>query len=204
MQSRPFCVNVLMLVTIIAVTALCASAQITPETLSHTKSAVFQVRTDADERGVYATGTGFFINDEGFAVTNFHVVQGATGAKVIIDANTEPADVELWCVDPTMDLALLKVATTPAAILTVAEASDAGSDVWAIGYPLGFGYTITKGIVNGIRKYTDLPPEVRTVGDYSDSSVWVQTDATINSGNSGGPLIDSSGRVVGGLHRRIR
>ncbi|MFA7236278.1 MAG: trypsin-like peptidase domain-containing protein [Phycisphaeraceae bacterium] len=69
--------------------------------------------------------------------------------------------------------------------------------MWAIGYPLGLGYTLTKGIVSGIRTFSQLPEQLQQSVSREPSSRWIQTDCSINAGNSGGPLVDVTGQVVG-------
>ncbi|HEX3702782.1 MAG TPA: trypsin-like peptidase domain-containing protein [Vicinamibacterales bacterium] len=142
--------------------------------------AVVTIETDS------ATGTGFFVAP-GLVLTNRHVVDGASSMRVrFSDGGTSPAFVSSTASEA--DLALVRVATPPSPqptlLLDRAKGVQVGEDVLAIGSPLGMlQSTVTRGIVSA----------VRTVGGVT----YVQTDAAINHGNSGGPLIDKWGRVIG-------
>lgn len=133
-----------------------------------------------------ATGTGFFVAP-GLVLTNTHVIDGASSMRVrFFDGGTSSAFVS--SLSPDTDLALVRVVTPPSPQPTLAlgraNGVQVGEDVLAIGSPLGLlRSTVTRGIVSA----------VRTIGDVT----YVQTDAAINRGNSGGPLIDKHGRVIG-------
>jgi S1-C subfamily serine protease len=140
------------------------------------------------------SGSGFVIDHEGHILTNYHVVQGAEDIDVSFNDQTVlPADVV--GVDARNDLALLHVAA-PAELLTPVElgASDTlkvGQRAIAIGNPFGqFGQTLTIGVISALNRTLEGP-------DGRAISGIIQTDAAINRGNSGGPLLDSSGRVIG-------
>lgn len=143
----------------------------------------------APSRPVSALGSGFVIDPSGYVVTNNHVVDGATEVKIkMADQREYPATVV--GTDPETDLALLKVAA-PVALPSVAFGESAalrvGDPVIAVGNPFGLGGTVTAGIVSARGRSIDDGP-------YVD---FIQTDAAINRGNSGGPLFDTEGRVVG-------
>ena len=134
-------------------------------------------------------GSGFIIGPEGHIVTNYHVVDRAEGITVTLNDGTQLTAVLVGGDDKT-DLALLKVETTKP--LPHAEFGDsarirAGDWVVAIGNPFGLGGSVTAGIVSALGR------DIRT-GPYDD---YLQIDAPINRGNSGGPLFDLSGRVIG-------
>jgi len=136
-----------------------------------------------------ALGSGFIIDADGIIVTNNHVVDNATSIKVTLDDGTElPA--KLVGVDPKADLAVIKVDST-ARLPTVAwgdsDKLKLGDTIIAIGNPFGIGTTVTAGIVSA--RGRDLHS-----GPYDD---FIQIDAPINHGNSGGPLVDLDGKVVG-------
>jgi S1-C subfamily serine protease len=140
-----------------------------------------------------ALGSGFVIDKEGHVVTNYHVVQGATSIEVSF-SNQETVSAKVVGTDPSTDLALLDVdvdakALTPLA-LADSDAVQVGDPVVAIGNPFGLERTVTAGIVSALQR------EVSAPNDYTIDHV-IQTDAPINSGNSGGPLIDAEGRVIG-------
>lgn len=140
------------------------------------------------ERGM-ALGSGFIVSSDGIIVTNNHVIDNAIDIKVTLDDGTElPA--KLLGADPKSDLAVLKIAAgKPLATIAWGD-SDAlklGDQILAIGNPFGIGTTVTAGIVSA--RGRDLHS-----GPYDD---FIQIDAPINHGNSGGPLVDHSGNVVG-------
>ncbi|HYE63543.1 MAG TPA: trypsin-like peptidase domain-containing protein [Phycisphaerales bacterium] len=187
----------------------CTLAQAQPpvqssqDMLAKASKAVFQLKVKA-EAGVFASGTGFLIDQTGLAVTNFHVVQGASSADAEFQGVEGAVPVDLVAANPKYDLALVRVPMRDpklAGKVSVLEVRSghtaAGTDVWAIGFPKGLGLSVTKGVVSGVRSYTDLPEGLRRSLKYDTKSVWIQTDCTINSGNSGGPLLDGQGRVVG-------
>jgi serine protease Do len=136
-----------------------------------------------------ALGSGFIIGASGVIVTNNHVIDKAQSIKVTLDDGTElPA--KLLGADPKSDLAVLKIETAkPLATINWGD-SDAlklGDPILAIGNPFGIGTTVTSGIVSA--RGRDLHS-----GPYDD---FIQIDAPINHGNSGGPLVDRHGNVVG-------
>jgi serine protease Do len=134
-------------------------------------------------------GSGFIISSDGLVVTNNHVIDGADTITVILSDNTElPA--KLIGKDDRMDLALLKVTTNkslPAVRYGDSDKIRVGDWVVAIGNPLGFGGTVTAGIVSARSRNINL-------GAYDD---FIQTDAAINRGNSGGPMFNGMGEVIG-------
>ncbi|MCZ7589519.1 MAG: trypsin-like peptidase domain-containing protein [Gaiella sp.] len=140
-----------------------------------------------------ALGSGFVIDKDGHIVTNYHVVRGASRIEVSF-SNRDTVKAKVVGIDPSTDLALLEV-DVPAKALTPLSLADSdavqvGDPVVAIGNPFGLERTVTAGIVSALQR------EVRAPNDYAIDHV-IQTDAPINSGNSGGPLIDAQGRVIG-------
>jgi len=140
-----------------------------------------------------ALGSGFVIDKEGHIVTNYHVVQGAADIEVSF-SNQDTVTATLVGTDPSTDLALLEVdvdaqALTPLA-LADSDQVEVGDPVVAIGNPFGLERTVTAGIVSALQR------QVRAPNNFTIDHV-IQTDAPINSGNSGGPLIDADGRVIG-------
>lgn len=144
-------------------------------------------------RSQQALGSGFVIDKDGHIVTNYHVVQGATSIEVSF-SNQDTVKAKVVGTDASTDLALLLV-DAPANALTPLALGDSddvqvGDPVVAIGNPFGLERTVTAGIVSALQR------EVRSPNNYTIDHV-IQTDAPINSGNSGGPLIDAQGRVIG-------
>ena len=133
-------------------------------------------------------GAGFIISEEGHIVTNAHVVENSMSIVVeLFDGRT--FDAELVGLDPKTDIAVVKIeAGEPLPAVTFADSDQVrvGESVLAIGNPLGLGFSVSEGIVSG---------RGRTLrGTYDD---YIQTDAAINSGNSGGPLFNMDGEVIG-------
>jgi putative serine protease PepD len=140
-----------------------------------------------------ALGSGFVIDDQGHIVTNEHVVDGATSIKVRLwDGKTY--DATLVGSDASTDLAVIKL-DAPSSVLeplTLADSNSlqVGDNVVAIGSPFGLENTVTSGIVSALHRQMTSP------NNFSIDDA-IQTDAAINHGNSGGPLLNSSGQVIG-------
>ena len=138
---------------------------------------------------VQSLGSGFVIDPAGGIITNNHVIDGADRIEVVfMDGTTLPAT--LTGRDPKTDIAVLKVESqTPLPHVELGDSSRARVGDWviAIGNPFGLGGTVTAGIISALNR--DIH-----AGNYDD---FIQTDASINRGNSGGPLFDMQGRVVG-------
>jgi serine protease Do len=137
-----------------------------------------------------AQGSGFFISEDGYVVTNNHVVEGGTEFTVVTDSGKE-IDAKLVGTDPRTDLAVLKADPNGEKFTYVDFADDAkirvGDWVVAVGNPFGLGGTVTAGIVSA--RGRDIG-----AGPYDD---FLQIDAAVNRGNSGGPAFNLSGQVVG-------
>ena len=134
-------------------------------------------------------GSGFIISDDGYIVTNNHVVEEAETIKITL-SNDEIYDAEVIGLDPRMDLALLKInpeEDLPYVSFGNSENSKVGEWVVAIGNPFGLGGTVTAGIISALGRNIGSGP-------YDH---FIQTDAPINKGNSGGPLFNMSGEVIG-------
>lgn len=134
-------------------------------------------------------GSGFIISDDGYILTNEHVVENATEIKVQISGG-KTFSATIQGVDTKLDLALLKIETTeklPTVTLGNSDELEIGEWVMAIGNPFGLQQTVTVGIVSAKGR-------VLGAGPYDN---FIQTDASINPGNSGGPLFNTRGEVVG-------
>jgi serine protease Do len=136
-------------------------------------------------------GSGFIISSEGYVVTNNHVISGADQITVIFNNGIDEVPAELVGTDPKTDIAVLKIDPVKVDIKNVnwgdSGSSRVGDIVLAIGNPLGLGGTVTSGIISSINR--DIGG-----GPYVD---FIQTDAPINRGNSGGPLFNLDGEVIG-------
>ena len=142
---------------------------------------------------VSALGSGFVIDKTGHIVTNYHVVEGA--AKVTVSfSNRDSVNAEVVGTDPSTDLALLRVQTSASALTPLplgnSDRLQVGDSVVAIGNPFGLDRTVTSGIVSALQRLITAPN--RFTIDHV-----IQTDAPINHGNSGGPLLNARGQVIG-------
>jgi S1-C subfamily serine protease len=151
----------------------------------------FRVPQQERQRGL---GSGFVIDKSGHIVTNFHVIEGADEVEVSF-SNGEEMAADVIGSDPSTDIAVLKVDADRRALrpleLGDSDALEVGDEVVAIGNPLGYERTMTAGIVSALGRVIDSPDERFAIDEV------IQTDAPINSGNSGGPLLDAAGEVVG-------
>jgi S1-C subfamily serine protease len=139
------------------------------------------------------TGTGFVWDAAGHIVTNFHVIQGANGARVTL-ADQSSFDAQLVGAFPDRDLAVLRIDAPKEKLPPIAVGTSrdllVGQRVYAIGNPFGLDQTLTTGIVSALNR------EIESFNSRTIRGV-IQTDAAINPGNSGGPLLDSAGRLIG-------
>jgi serine protease Do len=149
---------------------------------------------DSFDRMVRQAGSGFIVDSSGLVLTNSHVVFGQQIITVTLDDGVSlPA--QIVGADPLLDIALIRVAPPVAGTLPSAKLGDSarllvGEDVFAIGNPFGLDQTLTRGIVSAVNRI--LPG-----GSWSVREPLVQTDAAINQGSSGGPLVNRCGEVIG-------
>ena len=145
-----------------------------------------------EPREGFGQGSGFFVSGEGHIVTNNHVIDNAVEIEILTDDGST-LEAELVGVDAETDLAVLKVKEAgPYSYVDFGSSKDLRRGDWvvAVGSPLGFSGTATAGIVSAVGK----PGDIRRSQSYTD---YLQIDAAINRGNSGGPTFDMNGRVVG-------
>jgi S1-C subfamily serine protease len=144
-------------------------------------------------QGVSALGSGFVIDKTGHIVTNYHVVEGADEVTVSF-SNRDTVKAEVVGTDPSSDLAVLRVQTAASALTPLplgnSDNVQVGDPVVAIGNPFGLDRTVTAGIVSALQRLITAPNQ------FTIDHV-IQTDAPINHGNSGGPLINARGQVIG-------
>ena len=149
---------------------------------------------DGTGGGGVGMGSGVVINNEANVLTAFHIIEGSTEIRLgFADGSTTAASVVN--VDPERDIAVLAPATQPGLVVpaTIGGASgiQVGDEVYAVGNPLGLVGSLSAGVVSG----TDR--QVRPTGREEPIPGLIQFDAAVNPGNSGGPLLDRNGRVVG-------
>src|SRR5438067_4430823 len=140
----------------------------------------------------HGIGSGVIITPDGYIVTNNHVVNGAVDIRVTMsDRRILPA--KLIGTDPLTDVAVIKLNGTNFPSVPWGNSTELrpGRTVLAFGNPFGFRFTVTRGIVSAVNRPNPYSDDPRKPGEY------IQTDAAINQGNSGGPLVDSRGEVVG-------
>lgn len=166
---------------------------------------VVSIVTSIKQRSIFGTyesgaaGTGVIVSGDGYILTNKHVIDGANKINVVLDDGTTYEGVKLVTTDPLNDIAFLKidgVSDLPAAKLGDSKTINVGQQVIAIGNALGqYQNTVTAGIVSGLgRSLTATDSNGANAETLSDM---IQTDAAINQGNSGGPLVNAAGEVIG-------
>ncbi len=144
------------------------------------------------------SGTGFIVDSNGYILTNAHVVEDSDSSQITVDLydGTEKEGTVLWS-DSSLDLAIVKIDATGLDAVEIGDSDDVkiGDYALAIGNPLGkdFERSVTQGIISGLNR------SITTTDGSTTNNMegLIQTDASINSGNSGGPLINSEGKVIG-------
>jgi len=141
---------------------------------------VVTIQTDISQ------GTGFIIDQEGYVVTNYHVIEDAKAATIITSDNENHA-VSFVGYNDELDIALLKISGTYDELeFGNSDNVQVGEKVIAIGNPLGLQFSVTQGIISGVHRTGP-----------NGYSIYIQTDAALNPGNSGGPLINTEGKIIG-------
>lgn len=173
------------------------------EVYDKTQAGVVSVRRHNEGRVVF--GSGFIVDDRGHVLTNLHVVSGG-GEIELLFSTGKMSHAEIIGTDQTTDLAVLAVQEIPGdlARLTLGNSSGlkVGQIVLAIGNPIGLQNTMTSGILSGLGRYSRTFGKVDEQQAFANASV-IQTDASINLGNSGGPLLDLDGEVIGITSARL-
>ena len=156
----------------------------------------FQI-PDQGPREQQGFGSGFIVSEEGYILTNQHVIQNSDKVEVEINNIDDPLKAEVIWSDFSLDLAVLKVETDQdlsAVSLGDSDKIRPGDWAIAIGNPFGFEHTVTVGVISALGRPIQIPTESRQVRTYQNL---IQLDAAINPGNSGGPLLNNKGEVIG-------
>ena len=140
----------------------------------------------------HGIGSGVIISPDGYIITNNHVVDGATDIKVTL-GDRRILSAKLIGTDPLTDLAVIKIEGSNFPNIPLGDSTQLrpGQTVLAFGNPFGFRFTVTRGIVSALNRPNPYNDDPRKPGQY------IQTDAAINQGNSGGPLVNARGEVIG-------
>jgi len=201
MKGYLFLTLIVFIIAIIGVTPPIAKSDCTepiPELFQRVSSSVVSIVSLAMDpfkianQVSKAIGSGFIINNEGLVLTNSHVVFGRQVIVVTLHDGRK-IEAELLGADPISDLALIRIRVPseryPTAVLGNSDSIRIGEDVIAIGNPFGLEQTLTRGVISGINRIMPGSPQL--------TLPFIQTDASINAGNSGGPLMNRCGEVIG-------
>ncbi len=166
---------------------------------------VVSIITSIKQRTIFGTydsgaaGTGVIVSGDGYILTNKHVISGASKINVVLDDGTSYEGVKLVATDPLNDIAFLKIdgaSTLPAAKLGNSKTIKVGQQVIAIGNALGqYQNTVTSGIISGLGRSITASDD--STSESEQLNDMIQTDTAINHGNSGGPLVNAAGEVIG-------
>ena len=146
----------------------------------------YDSQDSAGSKKVKSSGSGFFINNKGYFITNNHVIDGCSQSKITFKEKTINAD--LIATDQSLDLALLKVKVKPKNFLNLSsDPPEKLQKIYVAGYPFGKGLSDDLKFTQGI---------ISSVKGFADNSNQIQIDAAINSGNSGGPIVNEDGDLI--------
>ncbi len=139
-----------------------------------------------------STGSGVIISDKGYIVTNNHVIKGATNVEITLSDNRK-YDAEVMGTDPSTDIAVLKISGTDLPVIGLANSDDVKIGEWvlAIGNPFELTSTVTAGIISAKGR------DISILNGSSSVESFIQTDAAVNPGNSGGALVNTRGELIG-------
>ena len=171
------------------------------EIVNHVDRGVVLITLKNSKKENIGLGSGFVIDTSGLVATNYHVIRKASSATATFSNGTsvEIKGCRAW--DADGDLAILELANVPDGTQVLQLCKDQtrppASGVIAVGHPQGFRFTTTTGIISAVHTTTDLPNEYRESIEAPADNVWIQTNAAINGGNSGGPLLNLEGEVIG-------
>ncbi|MGI9517713.1 MAG: S1C family serine protease [Pirellulaceae bacterium] len=166
---------------------------------------IVRIKVVGEGEGV---GSGFFVGKDGLIVTNYHVIQGARKVTVSTADDKKTEALGFLIAEPTLDLAIIQIDPAELDVVPIAVASGLprkGEEVAAFGAPQGFSFSATNGTISGIRSGQEVKNvlqemssmNVYTMLGYTVETKWIQTTAAISGGNSGGPLVNMRGEMIG-------
>ncbi|VUX54886.1 exported protein of unknown function [uncultured Woeseiaceae bacterium] len=171
--------------------SIAAESPTTESIIADAMPAIVSIRADTPDGVV--SGTGFLVDPSGIVVTNLHVIEGATRVAIKLHSGEQHTQIRIASFDQDRDLAILRLPGfgLPVIPLGNSDSVNVGANVLAIGNPLGLEESATTGIVSSIRT-------------ENNGTRVIQTDTAVSPGNSGGPLIDRNGEVIGVVTYKIR
>ncbi|MEM8734604.1 MAG: S1C family serine protease, partial [Planctomycetota bacterium] len=162
------------------------------DVIEQAEKSVIRIEVSGDEGE--SLGSGFVIDDEGTFITNCHVLAGARRATAYFPNGQSSPVLGTLIIDQTRDIIVAKIRIKTAPALPIARSLPRkGEEVMALGAPKGLSFSATKGIVSAIRPAKEMAEDI---GRSTIQGTWIQVDAPISPGNSGGPLINARGEVV--------
>lgn len=176
------------------------------KTLDQASRAVVKIEIPLEGGTAIETGTGFFIGDQGWIATNSHLVRNMNSRTYVRSADGQTYRIAGVIAEaPEMDLAILQLAERPAKMTVLDLSYDAipplATEVYAIGHPYNVDFSLSRGVVSRVLTTAELlrnfPDHIVAKIHSPPGMVWIQHDAKISPGNSGGPLLDGAGRVLG-------
>ncbi len=170
------------------------AAKVTPSVVNvSVQQAYVDAFTGATQFQEAGNGSGVIIDEDGYVLTNYHVVMGAD--RIVVTVGVDDVEAEVVGVDPQTDLAVLKIPGGDYPAIEIGSSKDlhVGQFVVAVGSPFGLDKTVTAGIISALQR-TSLTPGGSDITAYTNL---IQTDAAINPGNSGGALVDETGALIG-------
>ncbi|MDY0087010.1 MAG: trypsin-like peptidase domain-containing protein [Coriobacteriia bacterium] len=174
-------------------TAVVVAAKVTPSVVNISVEQQFRnTYTGAVEWREVSNGSGVIIREDGYILTNYHVIADAN--RIVVTVGVQDVEAQIAGADPSTDLAVLKIAGTGHPAIEYGSSADleVGQFVLAVGSPFGLEKTVTAGIISALQR----TPEGEGLGIARYTNL-IQTDAAINPGNSGGALVDGSGKLIG-------